>query len=74
VKWFLWHGNVYRALAVVEDIESRIELIEGSSEKQRKLLKSVKEFGNYINANKLFIPNYSDRYRHGETILTAFVE
>jgi hypothetical protein len=59
---------------VVEDIESRIELIEGSSEKQRKLLKSVKEFGNYISANKLFIPNHSDRYRHGETISTAFVE
>jgi hypothetical protein len=32
VKWFLWRGNVYRALAVVEDIESRIESIEGSEE------------------------------------------
>jgi len=34
----------------------------------------VKEFGNYIGANKTFIPNYGDRYRHGETISTAFVE
>jgi hypothetical protein len=24
--------------------------------------------------NQAFIPNYSDRYRHGETISTAFVE
>jgi hypothetical protein len=34
----------------------------------------VKEFSNYIDANKTFIPNYRDRYRHGETISTAFVE
>ncbi len=25
-------------------------------------------------ANRTFIPNYGDRYRHGETISTAFVE
>src|SRR6201987_703267 len=41
---------------------------------QRKLLKAVREFGTYITANRPFIPNYGDRYRHGETISTAFVE
>jgi hypothetical protein len=51
-----------------------LESIEGSSDKQRKLLKAVREFGNYITANQSFIPNYGDRYRHGETISTAFVE
>jgi hypothetical protein len=61
-------------LEVIEDLECRLESIEGSSEKQRKLLKAVKEFGNYIGANKTFIPNYGDRYRHGEAISTAFVE
>jgi hypothetical protein len=74
VKWFLWHGNVYRALEVIEDLECRLESLEESSEKQRKLLKTVREFGNYITANRSFIPNYGDRYRHGETISTAFVE
>ena len=74
VKWFLWHGNVYRALEVIEDLDCWLESIEGSSEKQRKLLKAVREFGNYISANQSFIPNYGDRYRHGETISTAFVE
>jgi len=73
-KWFLWHGNVYRALEVIEDLECQLESIEGSSEKQRKLLKAVKEFSNYIGANKTFIPNYGDRYHHGETISTALVE
>ena len=62
VKWFLWHGNVYRALEVIEDLDCRLESIEGSSEKQRKLLKAVREFGNYITANQSFIPNYGDRY------------
>jgi hypothetical protein len=31
-------------------------------------------FQGYIAANKPFIPNYGDRYRHGETISTAFAE
>jgi hypothetical protein len=38
------------------------------------MLKAVKEFRGYIWANQLFIPNYGDRYRHDETISTAFVE
>ena len=37
-------------------------------------IKAVREFGIYITANRTFIPNYGDRYRHGETISTAFVE
>ena len=28
----------------------------------------------YIEANQNFIPNYGDRYRHGEKISTAFAE
>jgi hypothetical protein len=47
---------------------------ESASQEQRKLLKAVREFGTYITANRTFIPNYGDRYRHGETISTAFVE
>ena len=40
----------------------------------RSALKAVKEFHSYIWANQAFIPNYGDRYRHDETISTAFVE
>jgi hypothetical protein len=29
-------------------------------------LKAVREFSGYIEANQNFIPNYGDRYRHGE--------
>jgi len=37
-------------------------------------LKAVREFHGYIEANQNFIPNYGDRYRHGEKISTAFAE
>jgi hypothetical protein len=39
-----------------------------------KLAKAVWEFHGYIAANKAFIPNYGDRYCHGERIATGFVE
>ncbi len=40
----------------------------------RKLHKAIREFGHYIAVNRAFVPNYGDRYRHGEAISTAFVE
>jgi hypothetical protein len=74
--WLLersWHNQCHKALQIVEDLEYALDLEENSQE-QRKLLKAVREFGTYITANRTFIPNYGDRYRHGETISTAFVE
>ena len=41
---------------------------------RRKLLKAVEEFHTYITNNAGFIPNYGERYRHGERISTGFVE
>ena len=72
VKWFLWHGNVERALETIEDIEDALDLLSQEGESRRKLVKAVREFRGYIEANQNFIPNYGDRYRHGETISTAF--
>jgi hypothetical protein len=74
LKWNLWHGNVYRAFQRVADLEDDLEAIEENPANKRKLLKAVQEFGSYIDANQDFIPNYGDRYRHDETISTAFVE
>jgi hypothetical protein len=70
VKWFLWHGNVAGALDTIEDIEDEPK----DGESRKKLLKAVREFSSYIEANQNFIPNYGDRYRHGEKISTAFAE
>lgn len=34
----------------------------------------MQEFNHYIKVNRNAIPNYGDRYRHGEIISTSFVE
>jgi hypothetical protein len=74
VKWFLWHGNVQEALETIEDIEAALDLLSQEGESRRKLLKAAREFGRYIEASQDFVPNYGDRYRHGERISTAFAE
>ena len=74
IKWHLWHGNVTEALALIYDVNVDLEIWEENPTNKKKLLKLVCEFENYIRANGAFIPNYGDRYRHNETISTAFVE
>ncbi len=73
IKWYLWHGNVFRALQIIEYLAMDIEVIE-ESDAQGKSLKALDEFHHYITANKPLIPNYGDRYRNGENIATGFVE
>lgn len=77
IKWFLWHGNVYMALQVLESLQFDLEILEfdnPNDKKIRKIFKTVEEFHGYISNNRDFIPNYSDRYYYGEHISTAFVE
>src|SRR5262245_16307675 len=76
LKWFLWHGNVYQALQVIQTIEGDIEVavVTSGDGTSRKLLKVAEEFHMYITNNAGFIPNYGERYRHGERISPGFVE
>jgi hypothetical protein len=76
LKWYLWHGNVYKALQVVQSIEMDLDAAVATSghATARKLLKAVEEFHTYIERNGGFIPNYGERYRQGERISTGFVE
>jgi hypothetical protein len=76
LKWFLWHGNVYKALQVVQCVEMDLDaaVANDSHATVRKLLKAVEEFHTYIENNAGFIPNYGERSRHGERISTGFVE
>jgi hypothetical protein len=72
-KWYLWHGNVVRALDKIEDCwcfsDTEIPTI-----KELKLQKAVKEFQIYIENNTAMITNYGERYRNSEAIATGFVE
>jgi hypothetical protein len=63
-----------RALQIVEDLECDLDPVVHPTERVKKLLKAVSEFHHYIEVNQAFIPNYGDRYRHGETITMSFVE
>ena len=71
VKWFLWHGTVFRARQTVDDLTTDITDVGVES---AKLARAVREFGGYLAANACAIPNYGERYRAGETISTSFVE
>jgi hypothetical protein len=57
-----------------QDLECDLESPAERSERAQKLLKSVSEFHHSIEANRAFLPNYGDRYRHGERIATSFAE
>ena len=73
LKWFLWHGNAFRALQVIGDLKIDLD-VEDPTPRQRKLYKALAEFEHYIQANAAWNPNYGERYRCGEAISNAFVE
>lgn len=77
IKWYLWHGNVFRALQLVKDLVDDLEIVifDGNSPLEvKKLFKMVREFESYISNNGSYIPNYGERWRNGEAIATGFVE
>ena len=73
LKWFCWHGNVFRALQTLGDLLFDLD-VEHPPVEQAKLLKAVHEFDSYLRANAGRIPNYGERRRAGEAISTAFTE
>jgi hypothetical protein len=56
IKWFLWHGNVYRALETVDDLAMDLDTEEPTA-KETTLLKKLEEFETYIRNNAGYIPN-----------------
>lgn len=80
LKWNLWHGNVSRAETRCDDLAMDLEAMQfgeptgSSTQTIPKLWKTIGEFRHYIQANRKFIPNYGDRYRHGEPISSASAE
>src|SRR5262249_25271255 len=72
VKWFLWHGNLYKALQALEGLQLDIDAEE--SPEARKLDRTLHEFDHYIRTNQSSLPNYGDRYRNEEAISSAVAE
>jgi hypothetical protein len=70
LKWYLWHGYVFKTLQVVQSVRMDLDAAVATSGHgtTRKVLNAVEEFHTYIDNNAGFIPNY------GERISTGFVE
>ena len=58
----------------MDDLDDDLEMLAETPQNKKKLEKEVKELRGYIGSNEAFIPTYGERYRHDETISTAFVE
>ena len=76
LKWYLWHGNVIRALELLEDLPYEFESCGDALLDRQfdKLAERISEFATYIENNQALIPNYGDRYHYGEPIASSFVE
>jgi hypothetical protein len=74
LKWSLWHGQVDKALGKIDDLESSIAPFNETYARFTSLRKALSELRTYIVNNRHLIPNYGERYRHGEAIATGFVE
>jgi hypothetical protein len=76
VKHFLWHGNTFRAMQVLEDLRDDFEIAcaNDADDKQRAFFDRLGEFCTYIGRNGDEIPNYGERHRCGEPISTATAE
>jgi hypothetical protein len=73
MKWFLWHGNVIRALEPAEELEDLVAASE-HTDNSCKLAKAIEEFHTYIQNHIDLIPDYGERRRNGERISTATAE
>ncbi len=73
-KWYIWQGNVTKALDKLEDCYMCLDNSDLHYENRKKFLKHLDEMSTYIENNRHLIPNYGEKFRYGETITTAFVE
>jgi len=77
-KWYLWHGNVFKALELIENLLDNTSVLAEHEKipcpEAKKLSKMLEEFRSYISNNGAYIPNYGERWRYGEANSTGFVE
>lgn len=74
IKWYLWHGNTYRAREEIDWLLDDAEATETDYPNMKKFLTAIGEFRFYIGSNHASLINYGERYRSGERISSAFVE
>ena len=74
IKWLLGHGNLYRAVPAMEDLQEDVEALEVDYPHRGKFARAAREFAVHITGNTDSIINSGERFRAGERISSAFVE
>ncbi|MGW7613500.1 hypothetical protein ACWGKW_40920 [Streptomyces sp. NPDC054766] len=76
IKHFLWHGNTFRALDLLDDLveDFRDPVHRSPSDTQQAFSTRLGEFCGYIHGNDDQIPNYGERHRCGEPVSSATAE
>jgi hypothetical protein len=72
LKWYLWHGNVYKALQVVQSVEMDLDAaVVLSGHATARKLPSFGRVSHHIENDGGFIPNYGERHRAGSGLAPA---
>ncbi|MEV0585326.1 ISKra4 family transposase [Nonomuraea sp. NPDC050310] len=76
IKNYLWHGNTFRALHLLNNLVEDYELLCAGEpdDKRCAFYTRLAEFHTYIDRNQHEIPNYGERHRNGEAISSATAE
>ena len=83
IKWYLWHGNTFQALSLIEYLNDESDMCDDENDKKigigkgnniKKLSRLMEEFYTYIENNKNSVPNYGIKYYYGDIISTSFVK
>lgn len=73
IKWYPWHGNIYKALTYLECFDDAC-FIENEYAHLNGFKKHAADFVGYIKNNQHLITNYGERYRNGEIYTSSFAE
>ena len=74
IKWFLWHGNQYRAGQIIESFLIDVDDLEVDYSNVEKFGRAAHEFAVYIASNVGSLINYGERFRTGERISSCLAE
>ena len=72
-KWFLWHGNHYRALQLLDDAAETLRCCDDNTSRV-KAIRMLDELIGYLDHNRHRLPSYAERHRAGEAISSAPAE
>jgi hypothetical protein len=74
IQWRLWHGDANEALTRARELTGDVAALTSTYSGLTRLVKATAGLVTYIGNNAAAIPDYAERWDHGEIISTAFAE